>query len=51
MRAIARAAASIALRPLSGVIPAWAARPTKVAWIFRSDGAAVTIEPMSPVWS
>ena len=48
---IARAAASIALRPASGAMPAWAARPMKVATILCSAGAEATTLPTGPVWS
>ena len=48
---MAREAASMALRPASGWMPACAARPTKVASSFLSVGAAPTMEPISPVWS
>ena len=51
MRAIARAAASMALRPASGTMPACAVRPTNVASSLRSDGAEATMPPTSPEWS
>ena len=51
MRAIARAAARMALRPTSGAMPAWAARPTKVASIRCSDGRRADHVADGPVWS
>ena len=51
IRAIAFDAAMIALRPDSGVMPAWADRPTNVAWMRCSDGADPTRSPTGPVWS
>ena len=49
--AIARAAAAMAERPSSGLIPACAARPRKTASTEVEYGAAPTISPSGPAWS
>ena len=49
--AIARAAATIALRPSSGRTPACAARPRTIASIRWYVGEAITISPTGVAWS
>ena len=51
MAAIARAAASIALRPSCGRMPACAALPRKVASIRKYVGEATTTSPIGEAWS
>ena len=51
MSAIARAAATTALRPSSGAIPACDARPMKRNRSVRWVGAAMTTFPIGAAWS
>ncbi len=51
MAAIAAAAAAIALRPVSGAMPAWAATPWKSAASIFCEGARVTTSPTGPALS
>ena len=48
---MARAAATIAERPSSGNIPAWAARPRKWTSSLRWYGAPRITSPIGPAWS
>jgi len=51
MSAMARAAAAMALRPSSGAIPEWAARPRKRSSSDFCVGAARTTLPIGAAWS